>query len=836
MSIPCDIPQEQEYVSRLYDRLDALRSEAERRLGRALLESGGTPQARAERDASITLYTDRVAGLGAVEHGLCFGRLDLAGDETRHIGRIGIADDSDSDEPLLMDWRAPAARPFYVATAASPEGVRRRRHIRTSLRRIVSVEDEVLDLDQVDPAAHEGLAGEAALLAALNAGRTGRMRDIVETIQAEQDRIIRAPLDGILVVQGGAGTGKTAVALHRAAYLLYTHRRQLSSAGVLVVGPNPTFLRYVEHVLPSLAETGVLLRTPAELYPGVAATRTEGPDAAEVKGRFAMAEVLAAAVRDRQWVPDDALEVLVDDDQFLTLDRDTCLRARETARRSRRPHNLARPIVERYVAAALARQLADRIGDDPYFDQPLGGDDARSERSLLESEDVAEFRTELRADPAVRAALDRLWPVLTPEELLDELFASDARLAAAAPAFTPAERVLLRRDPGDGWTAADVALLDEAADLLGEDERAARAREEREHRERVEYAEGALEIARGSRSIDVEDELDPELLLATDLLDADRLAERQEDLEHRTAAERAAADRGWTFGHVIVDEAQELSAMTWRVLMRRCPSRSMTVVGDVAQTGDAAGATSWRDALEPHVDGRWRREELAVCYRTPAEIMAVAAGVLARIDPTLAPPRSVRRAGVAPWGLPVDEESLLPALVEAVRREAAAVGDGRIGVLVPADRLAAVRAAVRAAVTDALDGDRAHLGSDPAVLGSDPAVLGSDPAVLGSDPAGLAGDPAGLGGAGPELENTVAVLTVRQAKGLEFDSVLVVDPDGIVAGSALGERDLYVALTRATQRLGVLGVGAPGVGASGLGALLPGLVTAPDIVPRPVAS
>ena len=199
-----------------------------------------------------------------------------------------------------MDWRADAARPFYLATAASPADVRRRRHIKTRGRTVVSVDDEVLDLAAADPAKHEGLTGESALLAALNASRTGRMRDIVETIQAEQDWIIRSELAGVLVVQGGPGTGKTAVALHRAAYLLYTYRRQLMKRGVLVVGPNATFLRYIGQVLPSLGETSVLLSTVADLYPGISATGIEAPDTAAIKGRLAMASVIAAAVRDRQ--------------------------------------------------------------------------------------------------------------------------------------------------------------------------------------------------------------------------------------------------------------------------------------------------------------------------------------------------------------------------------------------------------------------------------------------------------------------------------------------------------------------------------------------------------
>ena len=245
----------------LYERVDQLRNQAEKRLATALHETGGTMQARSERDIAVALYSDQMAQLGGVESGLCFGRLDFDDNRTSHIGRIGLFDESGDYEPLLVDWRAPVARPFYLATAASPEGVRRRRHIRTRERAVVALDDEVLDLAAAPTDVHTELTGEAALLAAVGAARTGRMRDIVETIQAEQDRIIRSDLGGILVVQGGPGTGKTAVALHRAAYLLYTYRQQLTTRAVLVLGPNATFLRYISQVLPSLAETGVVLAT-----------------------------------------------------------------------------------------------------------------------------------------------------------------------------------------------------------------------------------------------------------------------------------------------------------------------------------------------------------------------------------------------------------------------------------------------------------------------------------------------------------------------------------------------------------------------------------------------
>ncbi|WP_341721185.1 AAA family ATPase [Micromonospora sp. FIMYZ51] len=735
----------------LYRRLDDLREQASERLTEQLRATGGTRQDRSQRDSSVRMYAEQVEQFSAVENGLCFGRLDTDDGERRYIGRIGIFDTDGDYDPLLMDWRAPAARAFYLATAANPQGIRRRRHLRTRQRKVTGINDEVLDLAAVSPTGHEELTGEASLLAALNAGRTGRMRDIVETIQAEQDRIIRADLPGVMVVQGGPGTGKTAVALHRAAYLLYTHRRELSSRGVLLVGPNATFLRYISQVLPALAETGVLLRTQADLFPGVTARRTEPATTAAVKGRAVMVEVLAEAVRDRQRVPDQPLEIALPQREILILDPATVQAARDRARRSGRPHNLARAVFDIEIVHALAAQVAERIGADP-----LGGE------NLLEEADLAEIRRELREEPEVRAALDDLWPVLTPQRLLADLYASTERLATAAPMLTADERAALHREPG-GWTPADVPLLDEAAELLGEDDRSAAARRERLRALQREYAEGVLEIARGSQSIDVEDEADGgEILGVTDLLDADRLLERQEEADRLTTAQRAAADRGWAFGHVIVDEAQELSPMAWRLLMRRCPSRSMTIVGDVAQTGALTGTPSWAEALKPYVADRWRLTELTVSYRTPAEIMAVAADVLAEIDPALRPPRAVRSSGFPPVERSVPARRLAAELIEIATAEAAGLADGRLGVIVPGGRVDDLGAALTSALPEAAVGEQ------------------------------------------PDLESRVVVLTVAEAKGLEFDSVILVDPDRIVAESPRGPSDLYVALTRATQRLTTL--------------------------------
>ncbi|GIF17695.1 DNA helicase IV [Actinoplanes tereljensis] len=734
---------EQAYLTTLYERLDGLRDQADQRLKAILLESGGTPQGRAQREANRSHYAEQLAQMNAVENGLCFGRLDFHTDEKRYIGRLGLSAPEHDRDPLLVDWRAPAARAFYLATAVSPDGVKRRRHLRTKGRTLTAIDDEVLDLEAGVTGGREDVTGEAALLSALTAERTGRMRDIVETIQAEQDEVIRAGLNGVMVVQGGPGTGKTAVALHRAAFLLYTYRAQLTKQGVLILGPNTTFLRYISQVLPSLAETGVLLATLGDMFPGVRARATESPAAAAVKGRLGMLEVLARAVEDRQTVPDDYIEV--DHDGYpLRIERTVLEDARAAARRSGRPHNVARAIFVTEAIHALSLQIADKIGADP-----LGGD------NLLSAADLAETRRELREDIDVQMALFDFWPVLTPRQVLRDLLSDADRLASAG------GDPLLLRTREHRFTPADVPLLDELAELLGVDETLQKRQAAQVRREAIEYAEGVLEIVEGSRSLDFEDQ-EEEILSATDVVDASAFVERHEEIDTRTAAERAAADRSWVFGHVIVDEAQELSPMAWRLLMRRCPSRSMTVVGDVAQTSELAGSTGWDQVFEPYVAQRWHLVELTVNYRTPAEVMTVAADVLAAVDPALQPPRSVRSAGVAPWSLRVPRAALPAEIIAAVRVEAAEVGDGRVGVLVPT----ALEEELGRQLVEAVPG-----------------------AAVGEQ---------------PDLLNQIVLMTVRQAKGLEFDAVIVVEPDEIIAESPRGLSDLYVAVTRATRRLGVL--------------------------------
>ncbi|MGH3615807.1 MAG: RNA polymerase recycling motor ATPase HelR [Pseudonocardia sp.] len=699
-----ELRSERSYVAGLYARLDAERARVKGEHNAALRGNGGTP---VERDVQVRASAKQVKRLHVADNGLCFGRLDTLSGDYSYIGRIGLFDEENDYEPVLLDWRAPASRAFYVATAATPENMRRRRQFHTRGRQVIDFTDEVLGHPDGDE------RGDAALLAAVNAPRGDGMRDIVATIQAEQDEIIRVDHPGVLVIEGGPGTGKTVVALHRVAYLLYTQRERIERHGVLVVGPNPAFLNHISRVLPSLGESDVVFMTTGDLVPGLHVTAEDRPVAARLKGSLKVLDVLAAAVADRQRLPEHPLPIELAD-VTVRIDAETAEWAREEARASGLPHNEARTVFSEIVTWVLTERAIARIGR---------GWLTRSDREEWEQL-RSDLLKELADDEKFAAALDELWPILTPETLLAPLYSSPERLRAAG-----ADPALSRAD-GAAWTVSDVPLLDELVDLLGRDKPADQAAE-RERTAEAEYAAGVLDILNVEREDLMDDE---DHLLAQDMVYAEDLADRFLEHDTRELAERAAADRDWTYRHVVVDEAQELSEMDWRVLMRRCPARSFTVVGDLAQRRSAAGATSWDRMLEPYVPGRWVYRSLSVNYRTPAEIMTVAAALLAELAPGVAPPESVRACGVQPWSRRVAEDELPAAIEEFVRDEA-----GRDGTSV----------------------------------------------VIG---------PPGVPGA----------VVASETKGLEFDAVLVVEPTRILADGPRGAAELYVALTRATQRLGVL--------------------------------
>ncbi|NQX12933.1 UvrD-helicase domain-containing protein [Microbacteriaceae bacterium VKM Ac-2855] len=734
-----ELASERRYVTALYARLDELTEQARDALEEVRRTNpGGNHQSRSERDAYARLYEDRVAQLAGAGDRLAFGRLDMRTDSDaiyRYIGRIGLRDEE--QDALLLDWRAPQSAAFYQATAANPMGTRARRHLTTRGRDVVRIEDEVFDEELLREGS--GLQGEGALMAALGAQRTGRMHDIVATIQAEQDRIIRSELRGVLVVQGGPGTGKTAVALHRAAYLLYSHRDRIASSGVLVVGPSRSFLRYIEAVLPSLGESGVVLSTLGQLYPGIDVVEDDVPAVARVKGSVRMAELLKRAVRSREQVPSETVTVEVNGER-LRIEPADIEQAITKARDTRKPHNEARVTFVKAMLGRLTRQLADQL---------------RSHGNTVDEADELVLREDVRTAYDVRVALNTAWIPLTPEKLLHDLYARPQWFASLTPRWTAQQRALLHRDRDAPFTVSDIPLLDEAAELLGSfDDRAdAQKREDKEQRKRdVQNAEAAI------RNMEVEG-----LINAKDL--AAGFAERP---VLGSTAERAAADRTWTYGHVVVDEAQELSPMQWRVLLRRCPMRSFTIVGDVAQSSGAAGATSWNAALgetfgrqgRTATEPPWRIEELTVNYRTPAQIVAFAERTARENGLEITPTESVRSTE---WPVRTVRDrgdgTLAERVVATIVEDRAISADGTLAVIAPDDELPAI----------------AEAASD------------------------RFGAEVGRGALG--LNRAIAVLSTHDAKGLEFDSVIVARPRIIAAEGDRGAASLYVAMTRPTQRL-----------------------------------
>jgi DNA helicase IV len=712
----------------------------------AFSERGSTFQSITERDIRVRTSLNRLEQLQLGRESLVFGRIDrresddhrpesfsaIPTPEVFHIGRLAVADED--LEPLVVDWRAPIAEPFYRATGAVPMGLVRRRHFLTEGRRVLDLEDELFGEAGDGPADGDGggfgagLSGSATLLAALGRSRTGRMRDIVATVQREQDEIIRSPLSGVLVVQGGPGTGKTAVALHRAAYLLYTYRFPLESQGVLVVGPNPLFLRYIEHVLPSLGETGVEMSTVGRLFGPVSATGTEDAATAALKGDARMARFLARAVASRQR-PLRRPVVVPFGPVVLTLAPAAAAEIVRVAKRRSGTHNARRRLVEqllwRHLHARLLEARARSAGEEsvpPPVNGPWSAladaDEALAEADALpQQEEItpAELGAELRRLPVVAEALDRMWPVLTPQEVLHDLFGAPPLVALAGRGLLSddEERLLARprSESADAvaWTEADLALLDEARALLGSPRR-------------------------------------------------------------RPANERSAGDDDAprAYGHIVVDEAQDLTPMQWRMLGRRSLSSSMTIVGDIAQATGTWAPASWADALQHLPTKRGSRVvELTVNYRTPSEVMDLAGRVLKAAAPGMVAPQSVRSTGERPRILATDGPSLAETVASVVAEELAA--------LVSESELGGTVGAICA----------------PAMVDDVAAALRRAGVEFGTLEAGA-------------LDDQVTLVSVRAAKGLEFDTVVVVEPARIVAESPQGLRALYVALTRATRRLAIV--------------------------------
>ena len=683
-----EIADEQNFVNHAYDCLESSRTAAWRMRDMHEADLGGTFQARFERNAVDEALVKRLVELDLGDAALVFGRIDrddpeIEGTEAFHIGRLAVSDED--REPVVIDWRAPVAEPFYRATGRDPMGLVRRRHFVVEGRSVLGLEDELFGEGHIGigddglTSSQNELRGYSTLVASLERGRTGTLGDIVATIQAEQDEIIRSPQSGVLVVQGGPGTGKTVVALHRAAYLLYTHRFPLEDQGVLVIGPNRVFLRYIEQVLPSLGEAGIEQVVLSDLIPGVRVRGSDTEATARVKGLPEMSRVIDRAIRDRE-------RPLREDVTFPFRSGYVRLRAAETeaiirgARRGQRRHNAARRHVENEIWSALA---------------------ANWREADVTPEDV---RSELRGRYEVREMFERMWPVLTPAQLLHDLFGSKALIrSASGNLLNEHEQQLLYRPRNDSvdeveWTAADVALLDDAREALG---------------------------PRPNRSGKIDD-----------------------------------ADEIRTYGHIVVDEVQDLSPMELKMVSRRSLNGSMTVVGDIAQATGPSAPSDWEDVLqhlptrrEPRVIG------LSVGYRIPQQIMNLANCVMAAAAPGLRAPESVRQGDADPRI--ISTEDVCSSVADEARRLSEELAGGSIAIVATDERCDEL--------SDALDRNGITHGRAAAGLGKG-----------------------------------ITVVPVSVVKGLELDGVIVVEPADIVESSDRGLRSLFVALTRSTRRLSVI--------------------------------
>jgi DNA helicase IV len=714
-----EIAAEQAFVDRVYLQLEQSANAA-----KAIAQEGhdrgklGHEGGLVERDAMVFQAAKRIAQLDAAHEGLVFGRLDLRESldpEPRYIGRIGLRN-SERDS-LLIDWRAPAAAVFYQATAAEPHDVVRRRVLRCTGATVVGVEDELLD--PADPAAETlPVIGEGALMAQLSRARDRSMHSIVATIQAEQDQAIRAPSRGVVSISGGPGTGKTVVALHRAAYLLYTDRRRYEGGGVLIVGPSGVFMRYIERVLPSLGETAVALRSLGEVVDGVRATRHDDPSVADVKGAARMAELMRRTAR--QAVPGAPRDFRIFwRDDTIVLDRQLLSRLRRQlltqGRRNRQIPRVASTLLD-----AMWRQVRGERGRER-------GREAFNEE-MLSNDVFLEFAV-------------AWWPPLDAASVMTWLRDADFLARVGDGVVSSEDQVLLLKSWSDDLSIEDIPLLDELRYELG----------------------------------DVPQRTDEDSELA------DHVGGDLEELTTASDREYAATGRPWAppthrieddgFAHVLVDEAQDLTPMQWRMLGRRGRGASWTIVGDPAQSSWPEPQESARARAEA-LEGKELHEfHLSTNYRNSSEIYDYAAAYASRVGLDADLPTAVRSTGNEP-SVVTDVADLEAAVRAEVVRLAGEVA-GTVAVVAPVARRSEVNA---------------WLASWPELADSAPSARAS---VDSS--------------ATPSGEDRIVVLTGVDTKGLEFDGIVVVRPQEIEDESATGRATLYVVLTRATQLLSIVG-------------------------------
>ncbi|MGN6751099.1 MAG: RNA polymerase recycling motor ATPase HelR [Intrasporangium sp.] len=698
---PALIADDERHFTRVAESLEATIADLSERLEEVRRRPGRSGQHALERDQEVHRLSARLRALRRFGLDLCLGHiLPADGSEPVYVGRLGLKDRDGGQ--LLVDWRTPAAEPFFSATHGNPMGLTRRRRYRWARGRVIDYWDEVFTAEGLDGVEHAALDDQSAFIASLGGARSPRMRDVLATIQADQDAIIRAGSRGPLVVDGGPGTGKTVVALHRSAYLLYADPRLGQRHGaVLFIGPHEPYLAYVSDVLPSLGEEGVQTCTLRDLVPeGASAAAETDPEVARLKSRSSMVAAIEPAVRFYEDPPREGITVETPwSEVWVSItDWEEAFRAPAPGT----PHNEARDdILDELVTILVDKHPAE---------------DATPE----------EVRAALLRNEDLLAALNRAWPLLEATDVVADLWSVPAYLRRCAPWLSREEVLALQRPEPDAWTVSDLPLLDAARQRLGDPEASRRRR-----REAAVLAAEREEMTKVVDHLIETDDSEMHLMsmlrgadLAAALVDGSALARPEPDL------------LAGPFAHVVVDEVQELTDAEWQMVLARCPSRSLTIVGDRAQARHGF-TESWEERLARVGLDRVRLASLSINYRTPAEVMAQAEPVIRAAIPDANVPTSVRESGI-------------PVVHDAVSE--------RDGIL---ERWLAEHEEGIACVI----GDYTF-----------------------------------------EAQPRVRSLTPELAKGLEFDLVVLVDPESFGTGIE-GAVDRYVSMTRATGQLVILTTG-----------------------------
>lgn len=721
---------EQKRVDRIYGRFDEVKKLVKERLSSTRTQKDLNLTSMTERDSFAAMYEDRLSLLRAGEYRLVFGKLAMKEGGERYIGRMGLLE---GQEPILLDWRTKAASAFYEATFLDNMGVRLRRHITTQNRKVIKLEDELLDLTPAESERElkEGLlSGEGALLASLEEGRTGKMGDIVSTIQREQDKIIRMPLESTVVVQGAPGTGKSAVALHRAAYLLYTYREKLQNSGVLIIGPSQAFIHYIDDVLPCLGETDILIRTMSEMLPGVKVNYSDSPLASKVKGDLRMVHVLKAAIQRCIRVPKQIPDIFLNGVE-LKLRREEIERAQEMAKAAG-PYEVGRRTFLDSMCSLLFNKYESQV------------------EGILSGEDADFIRLRIRTNSQVRYALNLCWLPISSRWLLDDLFSKPAKLKALAPWMSEEEVASLIREKGK-TSEGDIPLLDTAMDLLGED---LVPKNTKRKSDEEEFAKATMDLFGVSSS----------------LVSTSYLLSSLSPSEQKSLPERAAEDRKWQFGHIIVDEAQELTPMQWRMLKKRSTSYSFTIVGDIAQTTSLAGTRSWKKRLSPVFGKDWVLCPLDIDYRNPKEVAEKAWEFAQREGLNSGEIRAVRSVKDSLEEIECDDpqEEGVKKLVKCAK-EFVHSSRGTVA-LITGKKL---EREMREKVQSALEREFGKAETEKLTQGG--------------------------------WKSQIAVRSIEDIKGIEYDAVVLIDPPQPSEKNGeerkIAASRLYVAMTRPTQKL-----------------------------------